>query len=175
MGRGRLAPREQKLVLLAAVLIAMWVVVSRIGRPLLDQLTQLEQRTSASQQKLDRLRELADRHPSIERAYQAYAVYRSEESDESGQGAFFSELEELAQSVGLQLSLKPRPIQRDGSLSRLKVELDVEATQEKLLAFLDRLFAHPSLIELDRLRISASASKAYPLKATLLVNKVVIR
>lgn len=167
--------REQKLALAAIAVISLWVVVSWLGLPLVDRFTQLERYATVSRKKLARLRELASRKPVIEQAYDAYAAYRSGESDESAKTAFLNELEGLAQGGGLQLSLKPRPIQRDGPISRLGVELTIDATQEALLAFLDRLLTQPSLIELDRLRISATTSKEYPLRAILVVNRVVVR
>jgi len=175
MNRPKLLPREQKLALAAGVVIAVWMVVSWLGLPLVERFHQLEQQAMVSRKKLVRLRELASRKPSIEQAYAAYAMYRDDESDESAKTAFLSELEELARAGGLSLSLKPRPIQREGHVSRLGVELDVEATQEALLAFLDRLLSHPALIELDRLRISATVSSERLLRANVLVTKVVVR
>ena len=171
----KLLPREQKLALGAVTIIAVWVVVSALGAPLWERFHELQQRASVSQSKLSRLRELASRKPLIEKAYQASAGYRSDEPDESIKAAFLSELEQLAREHGIPLSLKPRPIQYDGHVSRFGVELDVDATQEKLLAFLDRLLSQPLLVELDRLRISATTSKDYPLRANLLVNRVVVR
>ncbi len=167
------SPRERLLALGAVVVIAMWALVSGIAWPLLDRLTHLQQQAFVSQQKLSRLRELARRKSAIEHAYQAHAGYRSQDADEPLQSAFLNELEQLA-AGSLQMSLRPGRIVRAGSVSRLGVEVDVEATQEALLSFLDRLFTSSSLVELERLQISSSASKESPLSATFVLNKVVI-
>lgn len=175
MAKPNLLPREQKLALAAMVLIAIWVIVSWVGAPLVDRFTQLQQQTSLSRKRLLRLRELAGHTPAIEQAYAAYARYRDKTPDESAQSAFLSELEESARSGGLSLSLKPRPLQHDGEVSRFGVELDLEGTQNAVLAFLDRLLSHPSLIELERLRLSGTVSTTRPLKANLVVTKVLVR
>lgn len=174
MNTPKLLPREQQLALAAGMVMIVWVVVSWVGLPLWDRVRQLGQRAPVSQRKLARLQEVMNRQSQIEQAYQAQASYRSTESDESMQSAFLSKLEELANGAGLKLGLKPRPIQRDGPLTRFGVELELDATQEALLTFLDRLLAQPVLMELDTVRISATTSKESPLRATLLVNRVVM-
>jgi len=174
MARTSWSARERKLTIVTVMVILVSVIVSWLGLPLWNRLTQLDQATLVSQKKLARLRELASRKPAIEQAYQAYTPFRSPESDEVIQGTFLDELEQLARAGNLQISLKPRPIQRQGHMSRLGIELEIGATQQALLAFLDQLLTRTSLIELERLRISTTVSKEYPLRATLLVNKVVV-
>ncbi len=168
-------PRERKLALSAVIVVATWVIVASLGQPLWQRWHDLGQQTTVSQEKFDRLRRLASRKVAIERAYREAAHFLSTEPEDLVQRAFLDELEALARAGNLQISLKPRPIQRDGRVSRLGVELEVDATQEALLAFLDGLLSRPSLIELERLRIAATSSQDSPLRATLLVNKVVIR
>lgn len=170
-----LSPREQRLALAAGMVLVVWGVVSWIGLPLWDRVRQLGQRTPLSQRKLERLQEVVSRQSQIEQAYQAQAIYRSAESDEALHSAFLSKLEELANGTGLKLGLKPKPVQRDGLLNRFGVELEIDATQEALLSFLDHLLMQPALMELETLRISATTSKEYPLRATLLVNRVAVR
>jgi hypothetical protein len=53
--------------------------------------------------------------------------------------------------------------------------MDVDASQEALFEFLDRLLAWPRLIELERLRIGASPSREFPLRASIVVHKLAIR
>ena len=166
--------RERTLTLGVVLLVGMWGVLSWIGWPLLDQFQQLEQQVKVASKKLEKLQGLSNRRPAIEQAYQRYAAFRSGESDELSQGAFLDELEQLARAGNVQISLKPRPVQRQERVSRLGIEVEVASTQEAILAFLDRLLASPSLVELDRLRLSTTASKDAPIKATLIINKVVV-
>ena len=173
MARPLLQPRERKLAVVAAVVIVTWAVVSWIGLPLWDRFHVLQQQAAISEKKLARLRELVLRKPSIERQYQASTTFWSDESDEVLQGAFLDELEQMAGEGHLQISVKPRPIQREGRVSRFGVEVEVDGTQEALFGFLNRLLTSPNLVEVSRLRISTTVSKDSPLRGSLLVSKVV--
>lgn len=173
MARLALQARERKLVLAASVILITWGMMTWFGFPLWDQFQTLQQQATVSGKKLARLRELVARKPLIEQQYRAYAGFWSEESDELIEGAFLDELEQLARSGQLQISVKPRPVQREGSVSRLGVEVDVDGTQAALLGFLQQLLAAPSLIELARLRVSTTVSTDRPLKGSVLVSKIV--
>ncbi len=169
-----LSPSEQRLVLCVALLLltgaAGWV-----GWPLWVRLQEVEERVHLSQQKMVKLRELAADAPSIEQAHVAYATFMTTESDEAAHRAFLEELEELAREGNLQLSLKPGRVEQQGRISRLGVEVEADATQEELLAFLDRVLSWSGLIELDRMRLSATASQESPLKGQFSLSRVVVR
>jgi len=152
----------------------MWIAVAWLGYPLWDRFLFLQQQGEVSARKLTRLQELAQRKPTIEQAYARYAEYLSDQSDEAIQGAFLDELEQLARTGNLDVSLKPLPVQRQGDVRRLGVEVEVGATQDALLNFLDRVFAWPALVEVVRLRISTTVSKERPLRALLVLNRVVL-
>jgi hypothetical protein len=146
-----------------------------LGLSLWDRLRILDRQALAARQRMAQFKALAARTPRIDQRSQAYAGFWSEGSDELLRQTFFEELEQFAGGGKLPLNLKPRPIRREGRVGRLGVELEVDATQAELLAFLDRVFAHPSLVELERLRIAPTASPESPLRATLVVNKVIIQ
>ena len=167
--------RERLLATIAGMVIATWVVVSWIGLPLWDRLTELQERAQLGGQKLQRLQALAHRHPSRVKTPSTDPAFWSSASAEELQRLFLDELDGLARAGKLQLNLKPRPTQRDGSAIRLSVELDVDATQESLLSFLDQLLRKSWLVELERFRITTTASNDYPLRAALLLTKIVLR
>ena len=164
----------QKPTLVVLAGLSTWMLSVWLGLSLWNRLKELDRQQLVAWQQRARLEALAARQPHIEQQARIYASFWADGSDEFLQQALFDELEQFAAEDGLQLNLKPRPIQRDGDVHRLGVELEVEATQGSLLAFLDRLFSSPSLFELERVRISTAASAEYPLRATLVVNKVVI-
>lgn len=172
--RAGLSIREQRLALCVGVLLlagaAGWV-----GWPLWIRLQEVEERVHLSQQKMVKLRELATHAPSIEQAHVAYATFMTTESDEAAHRAFLEELEELARQGNLQISLKPGRVEQQGRVSRLGVEVEADATQEALLEFLDRVLSWSGLIELDRMRLSATASQEYPLKGQFTLSRVVVR
>ena len=169
------SPRERALVLVMAAAVIAWGSLVWIGRPLWGRLRQLDQAAVASQQQLERLRELSQRRAEIERKARAYARFQSTMPEDSLQRQFLDELEQYARDANLQINLTPRPIQRERSMSRLGVEVDADATQETLLTFLDCLLRGPSLIEVSRVQMSAAFSKDFPIKASLLVHKIVVR
>ena len=146
-----------------------------LGLCLWNRLMILDRQARAARQRMAQLQALAARAPQIAQRSRAYAGFWSEgSSDERLRQAFFEEMEQFAGEGTLQLNLKPRPFQRQDRVGRLGVELEIAATQAELLAFLDRVFAHPSLVEVERLRIAPTASPESPLRATLIVNKVIL-
>ena len=165
--------RERTLAVVALTVMGACGFVSAVGWPLWNQLTQLTQQTAVAQKRIIRLRELVRRRPGIEQLYQSYAALRggADSADRMGR-TFLDELEQLAHAANLQLNLKPKPLTREGDVSLIAVEVEVDASQEALLAFLDRILALPRLIRLERVRLASSASKDYPIRATLLLEKV---
>jgi len=175
MAGTRFSGRERTLAVAAAMVIVLWGLVSWLLLPLSGRFVQLRETTAGALAKLERLQQLARQKGRIEQRAQAYAPFWSDEPEEALRGAFLDELEQLAASASLQLNLKPRPSRQEGHITRLGVELEVDATQDRLLAFLDLLLKQPSLYEIDRIRISTSASKEFPLRAALIVNKLIVR
>ena len=177
MIRWRLSARERKLALLVGIGAPLWGLVNGVGLPLWDRLTQLDQQAQAAQRKLDRLVELAARKPAIERAYGEHAdlFVSAEESMEHIQRAFLDDLERLARAEQLQIDLRPKLVQDHRQVSRISVEVTIEATQEAALAFVDQVLKLPRLVELERLRIATTVSQERPLRVNLIVNHVVIR
>ncbi|GEM_PF-1701483 len=163
------------LILLVTVAVVVWALVSGLAAPMWAQLGQLRQEAELTQAKIAKLERLAARKPSIEQNYEAYGAFRSDEPESMTQRGFLDELEQLAGAGNVQLNLKPRPMEQEQRVSRVVVEMDVDGTQDELLNFLDRLLAWPRLIEIERLRISASPSKEYPLRASLVVSKLIVR
>ena len=167
------SPREQRLVLVVLLLMAMGFV-GWMGLPLWNRFRALDEQVNMSGQKLLKLRELAAHAPSIEQAHVAYATFMTTEIDDAVHRAFLEELEGLAREGNLQLSLKPGRVEREGRVSRLGVEVETDATQEELLGFLDRVLSWSGLIELDRMRVSATSSKEHPLKGQFTLSRVVV-
>ena len=58
---------------------------------------------------------------------------------------------------------------------RLTVEVDADGSQDALLQFLDQVFSAPSLLQIDRLRLTASFSSDRPLRANLLLTQIIFR
>lgn len=167
--------RDRKRVLVVGVGLFSWLVIGLGGLPLWHRLTHLEQEAFSSRQSMAQFQELLRRQTIIEQQASAYANYASADSEEALQRRLLDELEEWAGEANAQLNLKPKPIQREGGVSRLGVEVELDSTQEVLLAFLDRVLTAPTLLELDRLQISAMASKDSPLRTHLTVSRVLIQ
>ena len=169
-----LRPRERRLSLIAAVIISSWIVVSVLVQPLWDRTRELQLHVETQTEKLDALSRLLEQAPSIEREYQELSAYLEVEDDERAQGSFLNELEALSSRQHLKLSLKQRPIKREERVSRFEVEVDVEGSQDNLLAFLDALLGMPRLIAIERLRISSIPAKENVLRANLVIQKLTL-
>lgn len=167
--------RERHLAIMTAALVATWLVVSWVVLPLWDRLSLLHQQGGGSEEKLARLQTLLHHRGDIERQYQQYTAYFSRDPDEVLHSAFLDELEELAGAEGLQINLKPQSVERDDRLNRVTVELDVDGTQEAILGFLERLLTAPQLMEVERFRVSTTASVDRPVQASVVVTKLVLR
>ncbi len=175
MKRSTWSPREFRLALWTAAVIGLWVVVSWWLLPLWDRAHQLGAAALHARQRLEHLQQLLQREPAITQRYQAYAAYQSAQSQELLRQGLLDALEEWARTDNVQMNLKPRPASRDGDVARLGVEVEVEATQEALLAFLGRVLSQPALIELERLKITVTAAKERPLRASLVLSQVAVR
>ena len=167
-----LRPRERRLALTAAVVIGCWLFVSWIVQPLLTRGREVGLRVETQTEKLDALRRLLVRAPALEQEYQQLAAYVDGADDAATQGAFLSALESLSRETGVTLNLKPRPVKTEGRMSRFEVELDIEGSQDRLLAFLDELLRMPKLVAVDRLRISATPAREGLLRANLILQKL---
>ena len=170
-----LRPRERRLALIAGVVVGCWLFVSWLVQPLWDRLSDLCLRVEHQTEKLEALNRLAKQVPAIEERYQRVAAYLAGEDDERAQSAFLNELELLSRGSELHVNLKQRPPKREERLSRFEVELDVEGAQDALLAFLDRLIAMPTLMAVERLRLSTIPTKADQLRANLVIQHLAIR
>ncbi len=165
--------REQRLILIVLLLV-MAGAIGWVGLPLWDRYVELNRQVTVAEQKIMKLRTLAAQAPSIEQAHVSYAAFMTAETDEAAHRAFLEELEELARQENLQISLKPGRVERQGRVSRLGVEVEADATQEQLLAFLDRVLSGPGLIEVDRMRLAATASTEHPLKGQFTLSRVAV-
>lgn len=169
------ASRRLFLIIVVLVLVVGSALVTGLVLPQWDRLAELRQQEELATAKLEKLQRLIARRPAIEHAYAGFAEFRTDEPDSLVQRVFLDELEQLSGGGALQLNLKPKPLDQSQAMDRVGVEVEVDATQEALLEFLDRLFAWPRLIEIERLRIAASPSREYPLRASLVVQKVLVR
>lgn len=168
-------PRERRLAFIAAMFLLSWGVVSWIVQPLWDRVRDLQLQVDTQLEKLEAVNRLLSQEPSISRRHQALASHLPAEGGEQAEGSLLHELEELSSRSNLKLNMKPHQARAGERVSRLEVELDVEGSQDKLLAFLDSLLNMPRLVAIERLRISSIPTKEQQLRATVLVQQVTLR
>ena len=169
-----LRPRERRLALIAAVVIVCWGFVAWMVEPLWQRLRILRARVAGQTEKVEALSHLLAQAPAIEREYQGLAPYLAGGEEAQVHDAFLNDLEALSRTLNLQLNLKPRPVKRDDQMSRFEVEVDLEGSQQGLLAFLDALFHMPCLMTIDRLRISTVPAKEQILRTNLVVSQLTL-
>jgi len=170
-----LRPRERRLALIAAMVLLSWSVVSWIVQPLWDRVRELQLHVDTQLAKLEAVNRLLAQEPSVARRHEALTGYLHAENGDHAESSLLRELEALSRQSHLTLNLKPHPLKSGEHASRLDVELDVEGSQEKLLAFLDALLGLPRLIAIERLRISSIPTREQQLRATLLIQQLTIR
>ena len=165
-------PRERRLALIAVTLIGCWGFLAMLLQPLWARVRELQLHVDTQTDRFESLSQLMTRQPAIEREYQALMMYMEPADVTGAEGAFLNELEALSRSAQVQLNLKPRKIPgRDDQADRFEVELDVEGSQQRLLAFLDVLLRMPTLIEFERLRLSGVPGKETT-RATIVIHKL---
>jgi len=160
-----------RLALVAGGLIGCWVLVAILVQPLWDRGQDLRLKVTVQAQRLEALTRLLNQAPAIDREYERIAPYL-EADDEQAHGAFLNELEALSRQAHLRLNLKPRAGKQEERVSRFEVELDVEGSQEHVLAFLDQLLAMPRLMTIERLRLASVPTKDQRLRANLVIHKL---
>jgi Tfp pilus assembly protein PilO len=168
-------PRERRLAFIAVMALLSWGVVSWIVQPLWDRVRELQLHVDTQLEKLEAVNRLLAQEPSVVRRHQALAGRLQVDRAGQTEGSLLNELEALSRQSNLKLNLKPHPVKAGEQVSRLDVELDVEGSQEKLLAFLDALLGLPRLVAIERLRISSIPTKAQQLRASLLIQQLTIR
>ena len=167
-------PRERRLAFIAAVFISCWALLSWVVQPLWDRLRDLRLRVDTRTEKLQALQRLFAQAPSIEQEYARYAAYLESGDAERSPGTLLDELETLARQSGVQLNLKPRPGRGGAREGSFEVELDLEGSQESLLAFLDELLRLPRLLAIERLQIAVAPAKPGLLRSNLVLQQLTL-
>ena len=165
--------RERLLAIAAVVLVGCWGLMAWVVQPLWDYASELGQRIEVQTERLQAMGRLLRQKERIEREYQDLSVYFSSEPEEQVQASFLNQLEVLSSRFNLRLNLKPKPGKREGRLSRFEVELDLEGSQDKLFQFLDALLGLPTLITVERIRISHAPTRERALHANLVLQRLI--
>ena len=170
--RGSPALRHPAAALVAMALaggVAVWWAGELRGK-----LAQLNRQAQAAQQHIASVQRQLRLTPLIEPRYQGYAGFWSDEPESRRQAVLLDELQALATGTIGDLNLKPKSLPRRGTADRVGVELELEASQEAFLAFLDRLLTCPSPIELERVSMTSTTVPGAGLKAQITVSKLLL-
>lgn len=166
-----LRPRERRFAFIAAVALGCWSVLSLMVQPLWDVGQDVSARVQGQRQKLAAIaRSLAQSRAVVRDAGRLAPLLAGEPAGGAGSAALLGELESLSRTASVTLNLKPRPAVREGQVSRMEVELDLEGSQSGLLNFLDALLRLPRLLTVERLRISTIPAKPDTLRANLILQ-----
>ena len=152
------------------------MLVGRVVEPLAGRIKATDATADAAREKLDALTRLLKQAGAITSEYQQEVAGHIGSASQEGAttAAFLQELEALSRSADVQLDLKPRPVKPETQMNRLEVELNLEGSQEHVLAFLDGIFQMPRLLTIERLRLSANPMKGDVLRAHLLLHDLTL-
>lgn len=170
-------PRERRLAISAGVLIGCWVLVSVVLEPLWDRMRDSQALLAGQQEKLGAISRLIEQAPEVEAQYRQVAplLQGAEQPADAAQESFLNTLEQLSRDAGVTLNLKPQPMKRDAKAQRFEVELDVEGPQAQVLGFMDTLLGMPSLISIERVRMSVVPARTDLVRALIVIQNVAIR
>lgn len=157
-------------VILAADGMLVWRAIVLWGRFL-----GLRQTAQTSVQRLEALRGLAGRHSRNGMAAEITGRVVSADSEERLQQRFLEELGPWIREGDFPVTVKPKPLQREGAVVRLMIELSVEATQDHLVKFLDRVLDDASMVVVERFRLAPSGVAMAPVRATFVLSKPVVQ
>lgn len=174
MPRAKFNPRERRLLVFAGVAVGMWFVFARFFEPLWERAQELSQQVASQSAKVDKLNELFAKRQAIDQEYQLIQPYVSEEAPDADPATFLGELEALARRADVQVDLRPKPAVRRGDVTRVGLEIDLNAPQDHVLAFLDAVFNMPRLIEIKRVHISSAPGRSGLLRAHLVMEQLVL-
>lgn len=164
-------PREFRLAMIAGGLIGCWGVVSLIVQPLWDRNNDLRLEVETRMERLGAVSRLLEEAPRIESQYQQIAPLL-QGNDDASQGAFLNELEALSSEAQVRMNMKPRAIKQEGRVNRYEVELDVEGSQDQILAFVDAILKLPKLMTIERLRLLSAPTREQRLRANIVIQKL---
>ena len=170
-----LRPRERRLALIAGVFIGCWGLISGVAHPLWVRGRDLQAHMQTQSEKLRSISRLLASATTIERTYQQVAPYLELGDDDRVQRACLAELETLSRQSGIKLNLKPHPMRREERTSRFDVDVDVEGSQQELLAFLDTLLRLPRMMTIERVRIATVPARENVLRANLSVQYLTVQ
>ena len=174
MAKINLSFRDKKLIFIAVIVILAWSSLNFILWPLGHRFFELRMESYRTGQELSNLKSLAGRKGLIEKAQASLSRFWSDASLEQSQRDFLSDIELIAQSAGVGVSMKPRPSKNQGKVSELVVEIELDAEEKSLLSFIDSLIKDDSLLDVERLKISSGASSNFPLRSTILLSRLII-
>jgi hypothetical protein len=166
--------RDRKLIAISFIVILAWASLHFAIWPLGKRFFELRLESFRMGQSLSKLKSLAGRRGLIEKAQESLSRFWSDDSLEQSQRRFLNDIEVIAQSAGVGVSMKPKQSRTQGKVSELIVEVEVDAQEQALLSFIDLLIKDDSLLDVERLKISSGVSSNFPLRSTILLSRLVI-
>jgi len=145
------------------------------GIVLWDRFTELREATQRSLHRRHALQGLAERLSRSGMGADLNAALVSADSEERVRQQFLEELGPWIREGEFPVTVRPQPLQREGAVVRLMTELGVEATQDHLVTFLDRVLDESSLVGIERFRLAPSGVTTAPVRATFVLSKLMLQ
>ncbi|NQT06343.1 MAG: type 4a pilus biogenesis protein PilO [Candidatus Omnitrophica bacterium] len=173
MMRERFSKREQALITVTVLVIAIVVAYGFIIEPLSKVFNRLNREIKVSRLKLEKSMKLLERQDEIEADYNKYALLlKPSTSEEEEIASMLQAIEAVASKDSIQITnIRPLPARDRGYYQELSFEVIAESPLEGLIKFMYDLQAADDLLRVVKFTLTAKSSSGNNLKAILSISK----
>ena len=171
----RLSRRERTWIILAVIVVVGAVADQIAIKPIRQEISRLDQEIVAKKAALKGYRRNVAQRPAVLAEYTEVAAYLERTgSNEQETAKILETVEQLARQSGVTLNqAKPQGARKLDWVTKLKVEIEAQATPEKLVAFLYRLNNAPQVLRTDRVQIRTGDRKSPQVRSIIEISKLV--
>lgn len=166
--RGRML--QKPLIVCGVLYSVLWVLWRVVYEPLIDRLTDRQQRLQQLEREQSQIVSLASRQASIEASADEFSRRLGDAA--AGGGAVVGSVEAIARRCGLTvLAVQPREVRPEGVLRVLSVDLECQGTFQQLARCIYELQADSPTTVVRQLRLTPQSSDTNSILARFTVQR----
>jgi len=172
----KITKKERFIGIIAACVILAAIADKFFYQPIRDKFSDMSKKIFVEEKKVSaNLRNVAQKDIILDEYKKLSAYVAPMGTDEEEISRFLSIIEETARNTNVYVSgMKPQPTAKIDFYKRYVVELDIEASAERLMDFLYRLESLNQLINVEELQLTTKNESPKMLKIRLLVTRILV-